>query len=200
MLTQPDEIAAVIKRCVAGDDEARAVFMLEFGGVVRRAIVRKMATVTGEPALRQEADDLCNDVMARLLADDCRLLGTVREPGRIHAWLVTVAQRCCLDALRRRSSRARAEEVLRHEEARAEPERSAAEILAKEEAAQRARELLTALSDQDRLVLELYFFHECKYIEIAEIMGLNINTVAARLRRAKAKLKDVMERDDVVSR
>ena len=191
-------IAELVRGCVNGDDAARATFILEFGEVVRRAVARKIAACDGAPALRSEVDDISNDVLARLLADDCRLLNTVRDPARIRGWLVTVAQRCCIDALRRRAGRARAEEALRRETERLEVlAPSPAELASRQERRQRAREVLSLLSYNDRLIMELYYFQDSKYAEIADIMAININTVAARLHRAKNKLRKALERHDV---
>lgn len=192
------EIAALVQRCIDGDDAARATFMLEFGDVVRRAVARKVAACDNAPALRSEVDDITNDVFARLIADDCRLLGSVREPGRIRAWLVTVAQRACIDALRRRAGRKRAEDALRHETERVDARSpSPADIASRRERHARAQEVLNVLSDSDRLIVDLYYFQGVKYAEIADMMALNINTVAARLHRAKNKMRNALERQDV---
>lgn len=200
-MLDPQQTAELIQSCLRGDDAARATFLIEFGDVVRRAVARKLAALSGEPALRAEVDDLCNDVLAKLLADDCRVLRTVRDPCRIRAWLVVVAQRHCMDHLRRTASRARAERGLWREEAAApEVGDSPADIVVRGESAQRARALLDTLADPERLVVDLYFFHGCSYAEISRMAGMNINTVAARLHRAKAKLRKAWEQDDVALR
>jgi RNA polymerase sigma factor (sigma-70 family) len=54
---------------------------------------------------------------------------------------------------------------------------------------------LSALSDEERLILNLFFMHGRKYVEIAEMTGRNVNTVSAKLRRAKAKLRRLLEEE-----
>jgi RNA polymerase sigma factor (sigma-70 family) len=54
---------------------------------------------------------------------------------------------------------------------------------------------LSALSDEERLILTLFFVHGRKYIEIAAMTGRNINTVSAKLRRAKVKLRRLLEEE-----
>jgi RNA polymerase sigma factor (sigma-70 family) len=56
-------------------------------------------------------------------------------------------------------------------------------------------EKLRALPPVDRLIVELFFMQGLKYCEIAEVTGLNINSVSAKLRRSKQKLRALMERD-----
>lgn len=194
-------IAEIVQRCIAGDDAARATFILEFGDVVRRAVARKIAACDGAPALRGEVEDIGNDVLTRLLADDCRLLRTVRDPARIRGWLVTVAQRYCIDALRRRAGRERAEDGLRRETTHQAPlAPSPADLACRQERRERAREVLALLSYNDRLIMELYYFQGVKYADIASIMAININTVGARLHRAKSKLRKALEQHDVTPR
>jgi RNA polymerase sigma-70 factor (ECF subfamily) len=191
-------IAELMHRCIQGDDAARATFLLEFGEVVQRAVARKIAACEGAPALRSEASDIANDVLARLLADDCRLLKTVRDPARIRAWLVTVAQRGCIDALRRRAAQVRAEDAMRQESEHLDMHApSPAELACRREQQERAQEALGQLSSKDRLIMELYYFQDVKYVDIAAILAININTVAARLHRAKNKLRKALERHDV---
>ena len=200
-MPDPEQTAELIASCLRGDDIARATFLLEFAGVVRQAVARKLAAMAGAPALRVEVDDLCNDVLAKLLADDCRVLRTLRDPRRIRAWLVVVAQRHCMDHLRRAAVRAQAERALWQEEHAGQAAGdSPADIAARGESARRARRLLENLAAPERLAVDLYFFHGCSYAEIAAMTGANINTVAARLHRAKAKLRKAWEQDDVALR
>jgi RNA polymerase sigma factor (sigma-70 family) len=200
-MPDPEQTAELIASCLRGDDIARATFLLEFAGVVRQAVARKLAAMAGAPALRVEVDDLCNDVLAKLLADDCRVLRTLRDPRRIRAWLVVVAQRHCMDHLRGAAVRAQAERALWQEEHAGQAAGdSPADIAARGESARRARRLLENLAAPERLAVDLYFFHGCSYAEIAAMTGASINTVAARLHRAKAKLRKAWEQDDVALR
>lgn len=42
-------------------------------------------------------------------------------------------------------------------------------------------------------VLELYYWHELRYVEIAEVLGQNTNTIGVWLRRARTELARVLE-------
>lgn len=54
---------------------------------------------------------------------------------------------------------------------------------------------LSALSYGERLVLDLFFVQGLKHVEIARVLGININTASARLRHARAKLRNLLEED-----
>jgi len=56
------------------------------------------------------------------------------------------------------------------------------------------RTLLNKLSDKYRVMIELRFFSELSYQEIAEELNLPIGTVKAQLFRAKELLYDVLKK------
>ena len=107
---------------------------------------------------------------------------------------MTVAQNHVATSARRERVEARGMKTLvREQEASyaATPE----DLAISEEQLARLRMGLDELSDEDRLTLNLYFVHGLKYAEMAELLGLNINTLSARLRRAKDKLRRLYEED-----
>ena len=57
------------------------------------------------------------------------------------------------------------------------------------------REGLEALDPKDGLILKLFYIHDLKYAEISDMLGININTVASRMMRAKEKLRKRMPED-----
>lgn len=55
------------------------------------------------------------------------------------------------------------------------------------------REALSQLEEHYRLVLTLYYFEDMKYTDIAEIMGIPLNTVKSHIRRGKERLAMIIE-------
>ena len=55
---------------------------------------------------------------------------------------------------------------------------------------------LNLIDNKYREVLILYFFEELSYEEIAKILQVPVSTVGVRLRRAKEKIKMLMEKDN----
>jgi RNA polymerase sigma-70 factor, ECF subfamily len=51
---------------------------------------------------------------------------------------------------------------------------------------------LQKLDDKYKHPLVLFYFHEKKYDEIAEVLGLRLSTVKTRIKRAKDKLKAIL--------
>ena len=185
---EQESTAELIEACLAGDDTARARFISRYGEFIWRGVARKLAAHSTLPPVYGDVDDVYNEFIARLLADDCRMLRRLRGVRRIDAWLMVAARNHAVDYVRRWASRMRGQMLLEREPPPAHAEDPAASAIRKERA-ETTRALVALLGPRDKLVVDLYFMHGLKYSEIAEVTGQNINTVAARLHRAKQKLR-----------
>lgn len=185
-------VSDLVARCIAGDLEAQALFYTNYNGLVERAVTRKWLQVMGARPRRADVEDIRNEVFTQLLGDRCRKLGTLHNPKAIDAWMMTVAGNHTIDHLRRqsRADRLHASMV---EEVRDAYVESPDQVAMAREAGSCVHAGLAELPVQDRLILELFFLQGLKYAEIAEVVGLNINTAAARLRRAKCKLRSQLK-------
>lgn len=52
---------------------------------------------------------------------------------------------------------------------------------------------LYQLKTSDREILELYYFENKKYLEIADILEMSVNSVGPKIKRAKDKLKKILK-------
>src|SRR5205823_8634160 len=60
------------------------------------------------------------------------------------------------------------------------------------ESASEVRSALEQLPSTQRLALTLHYFEDLKYEDIAEVMGLPLNTVKSHIRRGKERLALVL--------
>ncbi|WP_175990523.1 RNA polymerase sigma factor [Bacillus sp. Marseille-Q1617] len=63
----------------------------------------------------------------------------------------------------------------------------------REEEDQVLHECLQELDEKYRIPIILYYFHEKKYEEIADILSINLSTIKTRLLRGKSMLKKLLE-------
>ena len=185
------QTADLIARCTTGDDAARAQFCGEYLGIVRKAAARTLHRYGASGADALETDDLANEVFARLLANNCALLNKVRDSRSITAWLVAITRNHVVDHLRRESLRERAATRAHEDHALFVPPDSIVAIAG--ERAEAVRNAVSLLESRDRFALELYFLQGLTYVQMADILRENVNTVSARVRRAKGKLRQVLE-------
>jgi RNA polymerase sigma factor (sigma-70 family) len=153
----------------ASADAATLVQHAEFVRSLARSLVR--------------GDDLAEDV-----AQDTYLAALDAPPGEVRrprAWLASVARNMAR-RIRRREARLDA----RHRAApgRSGPE-SPAEVVGREESLRRVTAAVLALSDEQREVVLLRYYEGATPAQIAQRLGVPLETVRSRLRRALERLR-----------
>lgn len=110
------------------------------------------------------------------------------DPGAFAAWAYRIVTFGCIDHLRsdrRRKSVENRASVSERETVRGESEDDDVEAL---------RSALGELSVEQRAILSLHYREEVRVERIAEILGIPVGTVKSRLYRARAALKERIER------
>ncbi len=136
-------------------------------------------------ANQADAEDATQEVLLRLWNH----LPTIR-PFKLRAWLLRTTRCYCLDQIRRRSNPATpllvGDEVLdeRPDELAADPSLAADSNLRLEQ----ARNSVLKLPENLRSVFVLYEVNGLRYREIAETLGIPINSVKVYLSRARERL------------
>lgn len=136
-----------------------------------------------------DADDICQEVFLRLLND-----ATVfKDDDHLKAWLLRVTVNCSRD-LHRSAWKRRAELADSLEEERFGQESSESEPTR----AWRESDLGCAvgkLPDKTRLIVHLFYYEGYSTAEIAQLVRCLPATVRTRLRRARAQLKGLLEKE-----
>jgi RNA polymerase sigma-70 factor (ECF subfamily) len=138
---------------------------------------------------RAEAEDVAQEAFVRAH----RALGAFRGDAKLSTWLYAITSRLCLNRLasgERRMARQGDDALLRLSDAGPRPD-----------AALERRELETALGraiaelpEDRRIVVVLRDLEGLSYEEIAQVLELELGTVRSRLHRARAELKEKLER------
>lgn len=186
--------AALVQRAQAGDRAAVSELVQS-----QQTYVYSIAmSVMHNPA---DAADMTQEAFIRLL----RSLGTYRAETKFTTWLYRLVTNICLDGLRRRGrpvesldqQRPQAQagddaptpgQRLADSDRWAQPE----ERLELRESATQVREALGQLSATQRLALTLHYFEDLRYEDIADVMGLPLNTVKSHIRRGKERLAQLL--------
>jgi RNA polymerase sigma-70 factor (ECF subfamily) len=156
-------------------------------------VARTLSRYCSQPPVASDVDDLSQEVFEKLLRDKCRALHSVRGAATVDAWIMVIARNHTVDVLRGEGARARAHVRLRGQYADEElpihgAPRPAEDHAAGDEAAAYVAQFLETLPAQQRLSMQLFYGEGMSYAEIAEVMGLPMNTVASHLHRARRRL------------
>ena len=177
-----DEVV-LMRRVARGDG---AAFEALYGCYYPR-LTRFLERVTRQPQLVEE---VLNDTMLVVW----RKAHTYDLSSKVSTWIFAIAYRKTLKALKR------ADRVLEFD-----PEENASPVKSGPEDEFMQQELraflsraLTTLSAEHRAVIELTYYQECSYREIAEIMGCPVDTVKTRMFYARRRLKALLaDREEV---
>ena len=109
------------------------------------------------------------------------------DPSRLFkAWWFVIIRNCCRDSLRRKRSRVSSVQIERSD--------LAANSNPTADQQDEVRHALRQLSDAHREILELRYFGECSYREIATVLGIPEGTVMSRLYAARHALAAIYKR------
>ena len=143
-------------------------------------VVRKYANMIYRLAFQNlqnkcDADDVFGEVCLAVLT---------KSPPRdseehLRRWLITVTVNKCRN-VRKSFWRSKVDPIDDHSELAAD---EVGEVFAE----------LAQLPENYRNVIYLYYYEEYTIAEIGEILGKNPNTISTWLRRARKKLKDILE-------
>jgi RNA polymerase sigma-70 factor (ECF subfamily) len=147
----------------------------------------------------EDARDLAQDVFLNVY----KSLPSLRQDGQFQSWLFTISANVFKNELERRGARKRAS-VQVPLEGESQGERDAPspasrvvdlrprpmEALLEKEKLERLRSAVTELPEQMQKCLRLRVAEDRSYQEIADALGVSINTVKAHLRQARIALKE----------
>ena len=171
-----------IEQMAAGDQTALA----NFYDLTHRMAFGLILRIMGD---RSTAEEVLLDVYTQVW----RQADTYRpERGTPLAWLMTIARTRALDRLRagrqEMQRRESLETVADVRSVAADPEEAAST----KEQQRLVRKALTALSDEQRQVIELAYFSGFSQSEIAAHLGQPLGTVKTRVRLGMIKLREIL--------
>ena len=166
--------AELVARCRAGDQDAWRALVERFSRYVYAIAVQ------GFRLSEHAAEDVFQEVFARTYEH----LDRLRDDAAIQPWLAQLTRRLCIDHLRA-SSREQLEE---------EPEPDVAEdTFERLDEALAVHEALAVLPEQCGEILDRFFARDESYRTIGEGLGLPAGTIASRISRCLAKLREHFE-------
>lgn len=155
------------------------------------AVVREHQAALQAFAIRlcgsgSDARDLVQDTQERAF----RRFDTFVPGTKCRAWLFTILHRAFIDRCRRRAAEGGIECLDDVDVAAPEPDEPPAWASVSSEQLAQA---IASLEDEFRAVYELHAVESLSYQQIAERLGLPVNTVGTRLARARRKLRARLE-------
>ena len=182
----------LIRRILSGDDTAFSILMNKYQKSVHALAWRKIHDF-------HHAEEIMQDTFLRAY----KKLPTLKRPNQFAGWLHVIANRLCIDWVRKQNTGQEQRLVMQSlEDTRLEDieassythhisEKRLAEST--EYCHELVQKLLEKLPENERTVVTLYYLDEMSTKEIGKFMGVSVNTITSRLQRVRKRLQTDQE-------
>jgi RNA polymerase sigma-70 factor (ECF subfamily) len=165
--------AELVRRMRTGDEAAWTAFVERYSRYVYAIAIRAYG-------LREhDAEDVFQEVFTRAYSH----LGSLRSDEGVKPWIAQTTRHLCIDRLRSRSREGPEPEI----------EVEAAETIARIDEACDVHDALATLSPECREVVDRFFCRDESYRQIGDALGIPSGTIASRISRCLARLRERME-------
>ena len=172
----------LIHRVLSGDDAA-------FDGLVEKYEKGVHALAWRKIGDFHDAEEITQDAFLQAY----KKLSTLKNPHQFAGWLYVIANRLCIDWLRKQKPAMQSlentpvediEEIsYRYHVSQQQQTRNA------EHHHEIVKKLLEKLPESERTVVTLYYLGEMTMKEISKFLGVSVKTISSRLHRARKRLK-----------
>ena len=176
----------LIRSILSGDDAAFSILVQKYQKSVHALVWRKIGDF-------HYAEEITQDTFLRAY----KKLSTLKNHNQFAGWLYVIANRLCINWMRKKKPALQSLEGTRAEEvARSSYSHYVAgerETEAAERRSEIVEKLLIRLPESERTVVTLYYLGEMTAKEIGKFLGVSVKTVHSRLHRARKRLQDTEE-------
>ena len=176
---------SLLRYCAEGESAALRELVRRYQGPLYRFLARLMGS-------DEDAEDAALEVFVRAWKNAPRF----QYRAKVATWLYRIAVNIARDAHSRKKVRPK-EVWLEDAEVKhlgvGSAEDDALRQVGREHQSSQLRRALERLSDDDRLILVLYYLEDREYDEIQSITGLSYTVLKTRLARARKRLRKWME-------
>ena len=178
----------LIRKILSGDDAAFGSLVEKYQKSVHALAWRKIHDF-------HYAEEIMQDTFLRAY----KKLSTLKNPNQFAEWLHVIANRLCIDWIRKQRSMQERKRVMQSLEDTpvAEVDKSSyIHHVSEQRMTERTesyhalvKKLLEKLPENERTVVTLYYLDEMTTKEIGKFMGVSVNTITSRLHRARKRLR-----------
>ena len=178
----------LIHKILSGNDAAFGTLVGKYQKSVHSLVWQKIGDY-------HDAEDIMQDAFLQAY----KKLSTLKNPNQFAGWLYVIANRLCIDWIRKQDWMRRQRLVMQSLEDTpvAEIEKSSYahhvseqwETESTEHSHELVKKLLEKLPERERTVVMLYYLDAMTTKEIGRFLGVSVNTITSRLHRARKRLQ-----------
>ena len=172
----------LIQKILSGDEAAFGILVDKHQKSVHALVWRKIGDF-------HDAEEITQDTFLQVY----KKLPTLKDPYKFAGWLYVIANRLCLDWIRKKNLAIQSledtpvEEIEKASYTHHVSEQS--EIAISERRREIVKKLLAKLPESERTVMTLHYLGEMTVKEISKFLGVSVSAIHNRLYRARKRLK-----------
>ncbi|HNR16805.1 MAG TPA: sigma-70 family RNA polymerase sigma factor [Chitinophagaceae bacterium] len=173
----------LISKVLSGDQQAYAGLVTRYQNYVFTLTLRMIKN-------REDAEEVAQDVFIKAY----KYLADFRGASKFSTWLYTIVNNTCISFLRKKKLEIHSldnEGVFEVADSRDSGFR--ADLVEQKSRHTMVGNAISMLNPDDAEIITLFYKNEQSLDEIAQILGLEVNTAKVRLHRARTRLKEKME-------
>jgi len=170
----PEREAGLLERIVTGDEKAFS----ELYGLCSKSVYAYIFRILQDKTMAE-------DVQIEVFTQVWKGAGTFRGQSQVKTWIFGIARNLTLNELRKRKNLLNIDDFPQLNDPK-QPEIDTCDQ------AGLVKQAMAKISAKHREILDLVFFHEMRYEEIAALLDISVNTVKTRVFYAKEALKKKM--------
>ena len=185
---EKEDDVQLIRKILSGDDAAFGILIERHQKSVHTLVWRKIGDY-----------HYAEDIMQEAFLQAYKKLSTLKNPDQFAGWLYVIANRLCIDWMRKQKRIQKQKPAMQSlEGTRLEEieESSYTHHMSEQRMTERTeycrdlvQQLLEKLPENERTVVTLYYLDEMPTKEIGKFLGVPVNTIASRLHRARKRLQ-----------
>ena len=166
----------LVSQTLVGDRDAFGVLVHKYQDMVFAYAFQKV---------RNEAD--AQDVTQEVFLRAYRNLYSLRHPHRFRSWLYTIMSNECNRWLAR-AAKTRQREMMLADAGNDKQSADLTHAVPTDAWTEDVEQAISALPDENRVAISMFYMGDCSLKEIAEFLGVSVNTVRGKLHRARRQL------------
>ena len=183
MSTGPSD-TDIISQVLQGDRNAYALLVERYKSYVYTLTIRFTKS-------REDAEEVSQDIFVKAY----RALADFKGTAKFSTWLYTIVNTTCITFLRKKRLNIQSlDDERTFEIADSQDSGFRANQVEQKSRQNMVNEAIAMLNPDDAEIITLFYKNEQSLEEIGQILGLEANTAKVRLHRARARLKDKMEK------
>jgi len=138
---------------------------------------------------REEAEEISQDVFVKAYEN----LASFKGDSKFSTWIYKIAYYASLDAIKRNKRQINSENLDTINEIDFENMQDALQYMHNKERKKIINDALLKLSEEESIILTLFYFEELSIKEISKVVNLSIDNIKIKLFRSRKKLASILK-------